>query len=130
VDRFVEEVPLVDRIVEEFPVRVLPRRIGVVGLPGDRSDQELRELGWVVACHFNEVMIREDDNLRGRPPGQLAALVVEGVRAAIDCGASCHFVEPVLDEVAAVKAALARAERGNVVVLCVEDAARAWQFVS
>ncbi len=129
VDRFVEEVPLVDRIVEEFPIRVLPRRIGVVGLPGDRSDKELRELGWIVACHFNEVMIREDDNLRGRPPGQLAALVVEGVQAAVDCGASCQFVDPVLDEVAAVKAAMARAEPGDVVVLCVEDAARAWQYV-
>lgn len=129
VDRFVEEVPLVDRIVEEFPVHVLPRRIGVVGLPGDRSDQELRMLGWVVACHFNEVMIREDDNLRGRPPGELAALVVEGVRAAIDCGAPCQFVDPVLNEVDAVKAALARAEPGDVVVLCVEDAARARQYV-
>ncbi|MGH3777331.1 MAG: cyanophycin synthetase [Pseudonocardiaceae bacterium] len=130
VDRFVEEVPLVDRMVEEFPVCALPRRIGVVGLPGDRSDQELRELGWIVACHFNEVMIREDNNLRGRPPGQLAALVAEGVRMAIDCGASCQFVEPVLDEVAAVKAALARAQPGDVLVLCVEDAARAWQYVS
>jgi Cyanophycin synthase-like N-terminal domain/Mur ligase, glutamate ligase domain len=111
------------------PVRVLPRRIAVVGTAGDRSDKELRELGWVVACHFNEVMIREDDNLRGRSPGQLAALVAEGVQTAIDCGASCQFVEPVLDEVAAVKAAMARAEPGDVVVLCVEDAARAWQYV-
>jgi cyanophycin synthetase len=129
VDRFVEEVPLVDRMIEEFPVRVLPRRIAVVGTAGDRSDEELRELGWIVACHFNEVMIREDDNLRGRSPGQLAALVAEGVQTAIDCGASCQFVEPVLDEVAAVKAAMARAEPGDVVVLCVEDAARAWQYV-
>jgi cyanophycin synthetase len=129
VDRFVEEVPLVDRMVEEFPVRVLPRRIAFVGTAGDRSDKELRELGWIVACHFNEVMIREDDNLRGRSPGQLAALVAEGVQTAIDCGASCQFVEPVLDEVAAVKAAMARAEPGDVVVLCVEDATRAWQYV-
>ncbi len=129
VDRFVEEVPLVDRLVEEFPVCVRPRRIAVVGTAGDRSDEELRELGWVVACHFNEVMIREDNNLRGRPPGELAALVAEGVRTAVDCGASCQFVEPVLDEVAAVKAALARADPGDVVVLCVEDAARAWQYV-
>jgi cyanophycin synthetase len=130
VDRFVEETPLVDRVVGEFPVRVPPRRIAVVGTAGDRSDRELRELGWVVACHFNEVLIREDDNLRGRPPGELAGLIVEGVRTAIDCGASCQFVEPVLDEVAAVKAALARAEPGDIVVLCVEDAARAWQYVS
>ena len=130
VDRFVEEIPLVDRVVDEFPVRVPPRRIAVVGTAGDRSDKELRELGWVVACYFNEVMIREDDNLRGRPPGELAGLIAEGVRTAIDCGASCQFVEPVLDEVAAVKAALARAEPGDIVVLCVEDAARAWQYVS
>jgi hypothetical protein len=77
------------------PVRVLPRRIAVVGTAGDRSDKELRELGWIVACHFNEVMIPEDDHLPGRSPGQLAALVAEGVQTAIDCGTSCQFVEPV-----------------------------------
>jgi cyanophycin synthetase len=59
----------------------------------------------------------------------MAALVAEGVQTAVGTGALCQFVEPVLDEVTAVKAALARAEPGDVVVLCVEDAARAWQYV-
>ncbi len=129
VDRYVEETPCVDRIIDEFPIRTLPRRIAVVGTAGDRSDKELRELGWIVACHFNEVMIREDDNLRGRPPGQLATLVAQGVQTAIDCGASCQFVEPVLNEIAAVKAALTRAQPGDIVALCVEDATRAWQHI-
>jgi cyanophycin synthetase len=129
VDRFVAESASGDPVAGGTPPRAPQRRIGVVGLPGDRSDEELRELGWVVAHHYDEVMIREDDNLRGRPPGQLAELVAQGVRKAIEGGASCQFVEPVLDEVAAIKAAMARAQPGDVVVLCVEDAARAWQHL-
>jgi cyanophycin synthetase len=119
----------VDLVVTELSVRPRPRRIAVVGTAGDRRDEELRELGWIVACHFDEVIIREDDNLRGRPPGEMAALVAEGVRTAASYGARCQIVEPILDEVAAVKAALARAEPGDLVVLCVEDAARIWPYV-
>jgi cyanophycin synthetase len=130
VDRLVTQLPLVQRTVDDLPVRVRPRRIAVVGTAGDRGNEELRTLGSTVAYHFDEVLIREDDNLRGRPPGEMAALVAGGVLEAVERGAPCQVVEPVLDEPTAVKAALARAQPGDVVVLCVEHAARAWQCLS
>ena len=41
----------------------------------------------VAAGAFDEIIIREDTNLRGRAPGETAALVLEGIRAAQAAGA-------------------------------------------
>ena len=63
------------------------RAIGVLGIPGDRRDEDQREYGALAAGAFDEVIVREDKNLRGRAPGETAANVIEGVRAARAAGA-------------------------------------------
>jgi cyanophycin synthetase len=97
-----------------------PSRIGVVATAGDRRDQDMRELGEVAAQHFDVVIVREDDNLRRRPRGETAGLVAEGVRQAIADGARCKQVEIILDEIEAVRHAMARANAGDLVVFCVD----------
>ena len=54
------------------------RAIGVIGIPGDRRDQDQREYGALAGSAFDEIIIREDKNLRGRSPGETAANVVGG----------------------------------------------------
>ena len=78
------------------------------------------ELGMVAAQHFDVVVVREDVALRGRERGDIATLVVEGVRKAMADGARCKQVEQVLPEIEAVRHALSRANRGDLVVLCVD----------
>ena len=56
------------------------RAIGVIGIPGDRRDEDQREYGALAATAFDEIIVREDKNLRGRQPGETAGNVVEGVR--------------------------------------------------
>ena len=63
------------------------RAIGVIGIPGDRRDEDMREFGQVAASAFDEIIVREDTNLRGRRPGETAALVLEGIGAAQAAGA-------------------------------------------
>ena len=58
------------------------RAIGVIGIPGDRRDEDQREYGAIAAGSFDEIIVREDENLRGRKPGETAANVLEGVREA------------------------------------------------
>ena len=58
------------------------RAIGVIGIPGDRRDEDQREYGAIAAGAFDEIIVREDKNLRGRAPGETAANVIEGVRKA------------------------------------------------
>jgi cyanophycin synthetase len=97
-----------------------PQRIGVVATAGDRRDEDMLELGAVAAEHFDVLVVREDQALRGRSRGQVAALVAEGAAARIAEGARCKQVEVVLDEIRAVHEAMARANPGDVVVLCVD----------
>jgi cyanophycin synthetase len=97
-----------------------PSRIGIVSTAGDRRDEDMRELGEVAARHFDVVIVREDAALRGRERGATAALIVEGVHRSMERGARCKQVETVLDEIEAVRHAMARANRGDLLVVCVD----------
>ena len=97
--------------------------IGVVATAGDRRDADLVELGEVAADHFDVIVAREDTNRRGRAPGEAAALLVEGVRhrmADRENPPRVKQVERVLEEIDAVRHAMARANPGDLVVLCVD----------
>jgi cyanophycin synthetase len=97
-----------------------PSRIGVIATAGDRRDEDMRELGEIAAGHFDVVIVREDEALRGRERGEVAGLVAEGVRRAMDAGTRCKQVEIVLEEIEAVRHAMARANAGDLVVFCVD----------
>src|SRR3954463_9883117 len=104
------------------PVRT-GRAIGVIGIPGDRRDDDQREYGALAATAFDEILIREDRNLRGRAPGETATNVVAGVRAARGEGRGrATRVDKVLDEKSAVTTALRRSAPGDLVVVCADDA--------
>jgi cyanophycin synthetase len=96
-------------------------RVGVIGTAGDRRDDDIRELGRVAAVYFDEVIIREDRNTRGRPRGETGSLVAEGVTQAQREGARVGSVEVVNDEMEAVQRALDRSRPGDLVVVCVDD---------
>ncbi|HEY9563703.1 MAG TPA: cyanophycin synthetase [Nocardioides sp.] len=115
----------VDRIGESLTHDLArPSRIGVIATAGDRRDEDMRDLGRVAAQHFDVVIVREDQQLRGRRRGEIAELVAEGVREARDGGARCKQVEIILDEIDAVRHAMARANRGDLVVVCVDQHSR------
>jgi len=97
-----------------------PSRIGVIATAGDRRDDDMRELGAIAAQHFDVLIVREDVALRGRERGETAELVAEGVRRARDEGARCRSHEVTLDEIDAVRRAMSRANRGDLVVVCVD----------
>ena len=46
-----------------------------IATAGDRRDEDMRELGRVAARHFDDVIIREDKNTRGRRRGETAGLI-------------------------------------------------------
>jgi cyanophycin synthetase len=114
----------VDRIgetLESSHELARPSRIGVIATAGDRRDEDMRELGEIAAQHFDVVIVREDVALRGRERGEVAGLVAEGVRRAMDEGTRCKQVEIVLEEIEAVRHAMARANAGDLVVFCVDE---------
>jgi cyanophycin synthetase len=102
-------------------------KVAVVATPGDRRDEDMRDLGRVAARYFDEVIVREDVNTRGRAPGETAGHVLEGIDAARRAGARVGHVEVVLDEMDATRRALDRARPGDLVVLCVDYATEVFQ---
>ena len=102
-------------------------RLGVIATPGDRRDQDAREIGRIAARYFDELIVREDRNLRGRTPGETAGLIVEGVRQEMKKGARCGSVQVVLEEMEATRTALDRSRSGDLVVLCIDYATDVWR---
>jgi cyanophycin synthetase len=102
-------------------------RVVVIATPGDRRDEDMRELGRVAAQYFDDVIIREDRNLRGRKPGETAGHILEGVRESMQSSGRAGNVEVVLDEMEATQRALDRSRPGDLVVLCVDYATEVWR---
>ncbi len=119
----VEPVTKAGRLGTSAAVQRTGRAIGVLGIPGDRRDEDQRDYGAIAATAFDEIIVREDKNLRGRAPGETAANVIEGVRAAKTAGTSRAVrADKVLEEITAVRNALRRAMPGDLIVCCVDDA--------
>jgi cyanophycin synthetase len=89
------------------------RLISVLGLPGDRRDEDIREAARVVGSVYDRVIIRDDLDLRGRKPGEVAALIREGLlRAGLP---EAHIVER-RDEAEAVALAVDEGQPGDLIV--------------
>jgi cyanophycin synthetase len=105
-------------------------RVAVIATAGDRRDEDMRELGRVAAKYFDDVIVREDKNPRGRERGETARIVAEGVREAMrERGVRAGNVEVVTDEMDATRKALDRSRPGDLVVLCVDYATEVYQEV-
>jgi cyanophycin synthetase len=103
------------------------RRIAVIATPGDRRDEDMRELGRVAASLFDAVIVREDANPRGRRRGEIAEHVMEGIKQAP--GSRVQSAEIIIEEGPAIDVALDRAVPGDVVLLCVDKPAEAWRHL-
>ncbi len=105
-------------------------RIGVVGGPGDRRDEDFVLLGQLAAQMFDEIVIKEDDDSRGRTPGTAARHIEAGITATRKAGtARVRRFETILDETTAINTALDRAVDGGLVVVFPESVSRAIQMI-
>ncbi len=88
-------------------------RIGVVGGPGDRRNEDLVLLGNIAAQIFDYIIIKEDEDPRGRKPGEVADLIAKGVYQENPQA----VYEIILDETTAIDTGLDMAEANNLVVI-------------
>jgi cyanophycin synthetase len=110
--------------VGSFVQNWLGPTIGVVGGPGDRRDEDLVELGTLSATFFEQIIVKEDDDNRGRPRGNAAELIVQGIQAATNNGGPVpHTIQ--LVETEAIEWALNNAPENALVVIFPESVSRA-----
>jgi cyanophycin synthetase len=100
------------------------RTIAVISMPGDRLDEDIKSFGALAGQTFNELVIREDTNRRGREPGEIAGILKE---AAIDAGLPDGCISIVLDEFEAVREAIRRSEKNDLVVLMIDKPPAVWE---
>lgn len=99
--------------------------IGVVGGPGDRRDEDLMELGKLSATFFDRIIVKEDDDTRGRPWGDAAEFIVQGIEQA---NTATNAVVPhsiMLNEAEAIEWALDNAPDNALVTIFPDDVSRA-----
>jgi cyanophycin synthetase len=102
------------------------RQIGMVTVPGDRRDEDIREMGEVAALTFDEVVLREDPSRRGRAEGEILELLAQGARRG---GASESRIHRVADEFQAAECCMSLARPGDLVVLTPTEVEEMWAYV-
>ncbi|WP_421657366.1 cyanophycin synthetase [Leptothermofonsia sp. ETS-13] len=101
-------------------------RIGVVGGPGDRRDEDFITLGRLSAQMFDRIIIKEDDDNRGRSRGDAARLISEGIE---QVKPDARY-ETILDEATAIETALNTASLNGLVVILPESVKRAINLIN
>ncbi len=102
------------------------RSIGVLSIPGDRRDEDIRELGRIASGIFDELFFREDPATRGRPRGEVMNLLQQG---ALEGGATADRIHLIAGEAEATAAGLHAAGPGELVVITPTAVEAAWQQV-
>lgn len=101
------------------------KRIGVVGGPGDRRDDDFITLGKLAAQMFDDIVVKEDDDTRGRPRGDAAKWIVRGIEEV----SSPATYNTILNEVEAVNTTLDAAPDESLVVILPESVTRAIDLI-
>uniref|UniRef100_UPI00286AEFBC cyanophycin synthetase n=1 Tax=Chamaesiphon sp. OTE_20_metabat_361 TaxID=2964689 RepID=UPI00286AEFBC len=99
--------------------------IGVVGGPGDRRDEDLIELGKLSATYFERIVVKEDDDSRGRAWGEVAELIVQGIEAVATDVTPLVAHSILLNEAEAIEWALDNAPENALVTIFPDNVSRA-----
>mgnify|MGYP001166967578 FL=1 len=95
-----------------------PIYTGVIGMPGDRRDESIIEVGRICGSFFSKLYIKEDSDLRGRDAGEVADLLYSG---AIEAGMDKDRISVIYQEDLALKRAIMDAVPGEMIVMFYEE---------
>lgn len=90
------------------------KKIGIIAGVGDRRDEDTISLGEEAARIFDEIIIRQDRNLRGRSETEIIDLMLKGINQV----APEKKVTVIPMEKAAINHAISTAEEGAFIVIC------------
>lgn len=105
--------------VGQFIQNLKPSRsVGIIGIPGDRPDNQIFAIGALCSTLFSKIYIKEDQDLRGREAGEVANILYQGL-------CSANFTEKNIEyipcEIDALKAAIGQSEPGDFITVFYEN---------
>jgi cyanophycin synthetase len=102
------------------------RRIAVLAAPGDRRDEDIREIGRISAGHFDHYICRRDDSLRGRGADEVPTLMRDTL---LEAGVAEDAIRIIPDETEAIDTALDLAEKDDLLLIFGDDVNRGWSQI-
>ena len=102
------------------------RIICVISGPGDRRDDDIRDIARAAAGRCDQYVCRRDDSLRGRGPSDVPRLLREGL---LSSGVAADRIRVVPEETEAMAVALGMAKPGDLLLLFADDVARTWNQI-
>ena len=89
-------------------------KVGIIAGVGDRRDEDIIQLGTVASQMFDEIIIRQDKNLRGRSESEIIDLMMKGIQS--DDPKKKVMIIPKESE--AIDHAIKNAKKGAFIVIC------------
>ncbi|MGB5227964.1 cyanophycin synthetase [Eudoraea sp.] len=89
-------------------------KVGIIAGIGDRREEDNNEMGTIAAEMFDEIIIRQDKNLRGKSETDLINMLDAGIKKQ-DPNKKTTIIP---SEKEAITHAVAHAEKGSLIVLC------------
>ena len=106
------------KVIEGLRKMKINRLIGVIGVPGDRLDTSIKEVGILSGHSFDHIFIKEDRDSRGRTSGEVAEILYDGC---IKGGTDPSRLEIEIFEEVALEKAMKMAQTGDIVIVFYED---------
>jgi cyanophycin synthetase len=108
-------------------LNTIKKSIGIIGVPGDRPNEQIYNIGLKCSEFFSKVYIKEDRDLRGRRPGEVANILQKGLLDA-NFNPDNIFVE--LSEIKALETAINESEAGDFITFFYEELEPAIELIN
>ncbi|HYG50361.1 MAG TPA: cyanophycin synthetase, partial [Flavobacteriales bacterium] len=92
-------------------------KTGIVTGVGDRRDEDIVEIGQIAAGIFDKIIVRVDDDTRGRSVEEISSLIIQGIRQS-NAEVPCDLIPETLK---ALRFAIENSNAGDYVIITPED---------
>ena len=103
------------------------KRTVVIAGPGDRRDEDLKEIARLCAGEFDSYVCRRDDQLRGRASDEVPLLQRQVL---LDEGVAGDSIQLIPEEAAALEATLLAAQPGDLILVFGDNIDRCWKQIT
>ncbi len=114
--------------VIKFAKKMNPDRlIGVIGVPGDRQDRSIKEIGQICSKDFSKIYIKEDMDLRGRKQGEVANIIYNSL---VENYYNIEDIKIIHSELKALESAILDAQPNDMIIMLYEQFEPAVELVN
>jgi cyanophycin synthetase len=108
--------------LDQVPASV---KVGIITSPGDRREEDIINVGRSAAQIFDEIIIRHDDNTRGRSKEQISQLIKQGIKSV----KASMPVNIISGELESIQYAMDMARENSFIVVCVDKVQACLEYV-